>query len=124
MELKGTIKKIGNIETFASGFQKREFILLTEEQYPQAIAIQVLGNKIDIIDSFSEGESVKVGINIQGREWVSPQGETKYFNSIVAWKITRPESEQNDQQKAAQATTQSAVSNTPFEEDSDDTLPF
>lgn len=123
MELKGTIKKIGNIETFASGFQKREFILLTEEQYPQAIAIQVLGNKIDIIDSFSEGESVKVGINIQGREWVSPQGETKYFNSIVAWKITRPESEQNNQQQAAQATTQSAVSDTPFEEE-DDNLPF
>ncbi|MBP1165091.1 hypothetical protein JOE44_001975 [Chryseobacterium sp. PvR013] len=89
MELQGTIKKIGNTETFASGFQKREFILLTQEQYPQPVSIEIMGNKIDILDTFKEGDNVNVGINIQGREWISPQGEIKYFNSIVAWKIQK-----------------------------------
>ena len=35
------------------------------------------------------GEPVKVSINLRGREWVSPQGETRYFNSIQGWRIER-----------------------------------
>ncbi|CAD0220400.1 DUF3127 domain-containing protein [Chryseobacterium sp. JV274] len=89
MEIQGTIKRIGNPETFASGFQKREFVILTTEQYPQPINIEVMGDKIDILDPIKEGDNVNVGINIRGREWTSPLGETKYFNSIVAWKIQK-----------------------------------
>ena len=33
MELQGTVKKIGETQTFASGFQKRELVLETDEQY-------------------------------------------------------------------------------------------
>lgn len=87
MELQGTIKSIGEIQTFGSGFQKREFVLLTTEQYPQPVSIEIIGDKIDILDPYKVGDNVMVGINIRGREWVSPQGETKYFNSIVAWKL-------------------------------------
>lgn len=89
MELQGIIKRIGDTETFASGFQKREFVLLTQEQYPQSINIEIMGDKIDILDPINEGDNVNVGINIRGREWTSPLGETKYFNSIVAWKIQK-----------------------------------
>lgn len=83
MELIGTIKKIGEIQTFASGFQKSELVLLTDEQYPQPISIEFLQDKCDLISYHKEGSKVKVGINIRGREWTSPQGEIKYFNSIV-----------------------------------------
>lgn len=89
MELHGTIKRIGAIQEFNSGFQKRELVLLTQEQYPQPIMIEFLSDNIDLLNNCKEGESVKVGINIRGREWTSPLGETKYFNSIVAWKITK-----------------------------------
>lgn len=75
---------------YPSGFQTRNFVLVTEEQFPQPILIELVGQKIDIIEPFREGERVIVGINFKGREWTSPQGETKYFNSITAWKILRP----------------------------------
>lgn len=119
MELKGTIKKIGDIQTFASGFQKREFVLLTSEQYAQPIMIELLQDKVDIIEPFKVGDEAEVGINISGREWVSPQGETKYFNSIKAWKITRPTTNANN--SIPQGTPEQAFGN-PFEDDSD--LPF
>lgn len=90
MEITGTIKKISEAQTFGSGFQKREFLLVTDEQYPQTISIELHSQRVDIIDPFSEGDKAIVGINIQGKEWTSPQGDVKYFNSIVAWKITRP----------------------------------
>lgn len=89
MELNGTIKRIGKTETFASGFQKRELVLLTDDQYPQPISIEFSQDKTTLLDGVSAGEKVKVGINIRGREWTSPQGEVKYFNSIVGWRIEK-----------------------------------
>ncbi|MEW7221956.1 DUF3127 domain-containing protein [Elizabethkingia anophelis] len=89
MELTGTIKKKGSIQTFGSGFQKAELVLLTEEQYPQPILIEFLSDKTDLLNTVSEGDKVKVGINIRGREWQSPDGEVKYFNSITGWRIEK-----------------------------------
>jgi len=89
MELQGTVKKIGETQTFASSFQKRELVILTEEQYKQPILIEFLQDKIDLLQNVKEGESVKVGINIRGREWTNPQGEVKYFNSITAWRLEK-----------------------------------
>ena len=40
-----------------------------------------------MLDNYQVGQQVKVGINLRGREWVSPQGETKHFNSIQGWRI-------------------------------------
>ena len=91
MQLQGTIKKIGDLQTFTSGFQKRDMVLLTEEQYPQPINIEFLSDSSDLIDPYKEGDSIKVSINIRGREWTSPQGEIKYFNSITGWRIEKLE---------------------------------
>lgn len=88
MEVQGKIKLIGETKEFGNnGFQKREMVVTTEEQYPQHILIEFVQDKTGLLDSFKVGQPVKVGINLRGREWVSPQGETKYFNSIQGWRI-------------------------------------
>ncbi len=88
MEVQGTIKVIGETKTFgAKGFRKRDVVVTTEEQYPQDILIEFVQDKCDILNKYAVGQSVKVGINLRGREWVSPQGETKYFNSVQGWRI-------------------------------------
>lgn len=89
MELNGTVKKLTEAQTFASGFQKREMVIVTDEQYPQPISIEFLQDNVHLLNTVKEGDKVKVGINLRGREWVSPQGETKYFNSIVGWRIEK-----------------------------------
>ena len=40
-----------------------------------------------MLDNLQIGQIVKVHFNLQGREWTSPQGEVKYFNTVVGWKI-------------------------------------
>ena len=88
MEVQGTIKVIGEIQTFgAKGFRKRELVITTEEQYPQSILVEFVQDKCDLLDKFEVGKNVKIGINLRGREWTNPQGETKYFNSIQGWNI-------------------------------------
>ncbi|MFV0541453.1 MAG: DUF3127 domain-containing protein [Aestuariibaculum sp.] len=88
MEVQGRIKLIGETQTFgANGFRKREIVVTTEEQYPQHIMIEFVQDKTDLLNNFSVGQQVKININLRGREWVNPQGETKYFNSIQGWRI-------------------------------------
>lgn len=126
MELQGTVKKIFETQTFASGFQKREMILLTQEQYPQPISIEFLSEKTNLLDSLKEGDNIKVAINIRGREWTNPQGEVKYFNSITGWKLEKV-AENTQEPVKANASTEpvAAPSNeNPFADDEDDDLPF
>lgn len=124
MELQGTVKKISDIQTFASGFQKREMVLMTEEQYPQPINIEFLQEKGDLLNNLKEGDKVKVSINLRGREWTSPQGEVKYFNSIIGWRIDNLGAANfNEPTHATPAESKPETSKNVFEEDEDD-LPF
>ena len=96
MEVQGKIKLIGETQTFGTnGFRKREVVITTEEQYPQHIMIEFVQDKTDLLNNYQVGQPVKININLRGREWVNPQGETKYFNSIQGWRI------ENVQQDAA-----------------------
>ncbi|HET8854328.1 MAG TPA: DUF3127 domain-containing protein [Salinimicrobium sp.] len=88
MEVQGKIKMIGETKTFGNnGFRKREVVITTEEQYPQHIMVEFVQDKTDLLNNYQVGQPVKIGINLRGREWVNPQGETKYFNSIQGWRI-------------------------------------
>ncbi|TCK65110.1 uncharacterized protein DUF3127 [Winogradskyella wandonensis] len=88
MEVQGRIKLIGETETVGSnGFRKRDVVVTTEEQYPQHISIQFVQDKTDLLNNYQVGQQVKVNINLRGREWTSPQGEVKYFNTIQGWRI-------------------------------------
>ena len=88
MKIQGKVKLIGETQTFgANGFRKRELVITTEEQYPQHIMVEFVQDKCDLLNNYTAGQEVKVSINIRGREWVNPQGETKYFNSITGWRI-------------------------------------
>ncbi len=88
MELQGKIKMIDETKTYgANGFRKRDLVITTEEQYPQHILIEFVQDKTDLLNNYKVGQDVKVSINVRGREWVNPQGETKYFNSIQGWRV-------------------------------------
>ncbi len=92
MEIQGRIKMIDETKTYGSnGFRKREVVVTTEEQYPQHILVEFVQDKTDLLNNYQVGQLVKISINLRGREWVNPQGETKYFNSIQGWRIENME---------------------------------
>lgn len=90
MEIKGQVRKIGETTPVGSGgFTKRELVITTDEQYPQHILVEFFKDKCSLLDGIEEGQDLTVSINLRGREWTSPDGEVKYFNSIVGWRIEK-----------------------------------
>jgi hypothetical protein len=117
MEIKGKIKVLSATQEVSATFKKRELVVSTDEQYPQSILIEFIQDKCDILNSYKVGESVTVGINLRGREWTSPQGEVRYFNSLHGWKIARDVANipVNDAK---------VVSPQPYKEGEEEDLPF
>lgn len=129
MQVEGKIKMIGEVKTVGTGgFVKRELVVTTEEQYPQHILIEFVQDKVDLVDPYKVGEAVKVSINLRGREWVDPQGVTKYFNQIQGWRVERPDTSKHPQPAAENAAQYkapaAAAASAPAEEEEDDDLPF
>jgi single-strand DNA-binding protein len=81
-EATGTVKVISDLQTFDSGFTKREFVITTQEQYPQDIKFELVKDRTSLVDSYKLGDKVKVSFNIRGNEF-----NGKYYVNLGAWKI-------------------------------------
>lgn len=99
--VKGIIKKIEETQVISEKFRKREFVVQTlHAQYPQFILFQASQDNCDRLNENHEGQLVEVSYNLRGREWTNPQGETKYFNTLEAWKLTPVEDESGSQESS------------------------
>jgi len=69
-------------------FKKREFVITeNSSQYPQFLSFQLTQDRCGLIENYNVGDEIKVFFNLRGREWQSPQGDIRYFNSLEAWKV-------------------------------------
>lgn len=128
--ISGKIKHIGAIEDIgANGFQKRDVWIVTDEQYPQTVALQFDGSHINKPDQCTVGEEVSISFNCKGREWTNDQGVTKVFNTLQGWKISKSGNAAAPTPTAAQQQTAAPAANNPApsaaftaDEDDDDLL--
>lgn len=124
MEVTGKIKVVNPEQQVSASFKKRELVVTTDEQYPQHILVEFTQDKCDLLSSYNVGEPVKVSINIRGREWVNPQGETKYFNSIQGWRIERVAAAPAPDQAPPMPAAAAFAPATNLNEEEPDDLPF
>jgi hypothetical protein len=84
----GRLHTIFDTKRVSDRFTKREFVVeVSDGKYAQQILFQVTNDRISNLDRFSVGDDVAIEFNLRGREWKSPSGEVKYFNSCEAWKL-------------------------------------
>jgi len=89
-KLSGTLKVKNDTVQVSEKFSKREFVLTdASSMYPQDIMFQLTQDKCNLIDAFNVNEQIEVSFNLRGREWTSPQGEVRYFNTLDAWRIEK-----------------------------------
>jgi hypothetical protein len=81
MEVTGKIKEIFQTVENKS-FKKKEFVITTNEQYPQNIKFELIKDKCSLIDNYFIGDEITVHFNIRGNEY-----NGKYFVNLQGWKI-------------------------------------
>ena len=95
LSVEGKLKRINDEQVISDRFKKREFVIETEEQYPQVLMFQLAQDKTNLIDQFSLGDKVEVFFNLRGREWQKdPAAEIRVFNTLDAWRIQKVEAMQ------------------------------
>ena len=130
-ETRGTLKMIGDVQTFGSGFTKREFVVTTaHDKYPQDLKFEIVKDKCALLDTFAPGQEVIVNFDIRGNEY---QG--RYYVNLSCWKI-QPANGQASEAPAGKAAParrpQQASASEPEptaadlrnEDDFDDEIPF
>jgi single-strand DNA-binding protein len=81
-KVSGKLKEKMETQTFSSGFAKREFVVTTEEQYPQDIKLEFVKDKCELLEQHEIGDGVMVSFNLRGNEY-----NGKYYVNLQAWKI-------------------------------------
>lgn len=122
MEVSGKIKLLMDTQTFDSGFSKREFVVTTQEQYPQDIKFECIKDKISMLDNLQPGSDVTVHFNLRGNEY---QG--RYFVNLQAWRVEVGVAKSGENFDQFQGTGDSAPMPTAppvAAADEDDDLPF
>ena len=91
MEAKGKIHALFDTQQVTERFRKREFVVELAEnpRYPQFVMFQLTGDRCENLDGFEVGNEVRVEFSLRGREWQSPQGDVRYFNSLDVWELQR-----------------------------------
>ncbi len=104
MKILGRIAEIKESQQVSEAFKKRSFVVEYTEnpQYPEYITFELIQDRCDIVNGFQLGQEVEVSFNLKGRKWVNPEGETKYFNSLQAWRIELPSSNSGSQPRATE----------------------
>jgi hypothetical protein len=89
IETTGKLHTIFDTKQVSERFTKREFVieLADNPKYPQVVLFQLTGDRCSQLDGMRVGDEVRIEFSLRGREWRSPSGEIKYFNSLDVWKI-------------------------------------
>ena len=96
LSVEGKLKRVHDEQIISDRFKKREFVIETEEQYPQVLMFQLVQDKTNLIDTFNMGDKIEVFFNLRGREWQKdPSAEVKVFNTLDAWRIQKLEAMQS-----------------------------
>ena len=115
MNIKGKLVEIFDTVQITETFKKREFIIQDNKnpEYPEFVKVELIQDKVSLLDDLKVGDEINVLINIKGRKWEDKEENIKYFNSIQGWKI-ETENEGINQENSEDEINQ----------DSDEDLPF
>ncbi|BCX49133.1 conserved hypothetical protein [Haloferula helveola] len=114
-ELEGTVRHLFDLQTFNSGFTKREFVVEIEDgKYPQMVKFECVKDKTSILDDVSVGDRVQVTFDIRGNEY-----KDRFYVNLVAWKLGK--SAGGDDAPAPGSSMDASFDNEP---DQSDDIPF
>ena len=89
LKLEGKLIKIFDTNEISEKFKKREFVIETDEKYPQMVKFQLVQDSCKLIDEYKIGDVLNVYFNLRGRVWMNRDNVEVYFNTEQAWRIEK-----------------------------------
>lgn len=83
MKVTGELIVINDTQAISDKFTKRDFVIRTNDKYPQDIQFQLSQGNVDLIDAIRLGEQIEVEFNLRGKEY-----NGRYYVTLDAWKIS------------------------------------
>lgn len=123
MVIEGKLHAKSDAQQISDTFKKRDFVVeyVDNPLYPQYITFQAIQDRCALLDNFAVGDKIEVTFNLRGREWTTPQGEKKYFNTLEAWRLQKVESAAGNPAASGQTPVYNMAD---MASDSADDLPF
>lgn len=94
LSVKGKVEQIlepqSGVSRAGKEWNKQEFVIETDEQYPRKVCFTLFGDKVDLIKGLASGEDIEVSFNLESREF-----NGRWFHNINAWKIDKVSAEGN-----------------------------
>lgn len=87
LEIKGKLLQKLDVVTGESAkgkWEKQDFIIETEDQFPKKVCMNVWGDKLSMLEKVAVGDTVTVSVNIESREFNS-----RWYTDVRAWRIER-----------------------------------
>ena len=73
----GTLINVDDTQFVSAKFKKREFVVGTNDKYPQYVTFVAIQEKCEMLDPAKPGDQIQVGYKLAGRKWESPSGQIK-----------------------------------------------
>jgi len=92
LDLKGRlIKKLPIVsgEGRNGKWEKQDFVIETDDQFPKKICIGLWGDSIKKLENMQEGDKLTVSVNVESREY-----NERWYTDVKAWRIQRDEESQ------------------------------
>lgn len=89
MEIVGQIIFKDEEKIINEKFKKREFVIQTNEQYPQELLIELHNDKTNLLRDWRQDDWVKVSVNLRGRGFMDKNNNQRWNNQLVCWKIEK-----------------------------------
>jgi hypothetical protein len=114
----GSIKSIDETQTFKGDFKKREFVVTTNDTYPQEVKFEMVNDTVDFLDGFNIGDNVKVAFLVRGNAY-----NGKHYVNLRAIAVGLIDEEGKTAKPKAATASKTKTVVTQIQEDDDD-LPF
>ncbi|UBM63083.1 DUF3127 domain-containing protein [Candidatus Sulfidibacterium hydrothermale] len=90
VELKGRLIKklpvVSGESRNGNKWEKQEFVIETEEQYPRKVCISLWGDRVRELEKYQEGDMIIASVNIESREY-----NERWYTDVRAWRLQRDE---------------------------------
>lgn len=114
-EFEGTVKEIMEMQTFASGFCKREFVVTdTDDRYPQDIKFTAIKNNCALLDTVKRGDQVRVTFSLRGNLY-----KERYYTDLQMFKLEKMDVDGSTAEPIPQP-----ADDFPVDDLTDDDMPF